>query len=694
LIYAKVAVPVPLDPHDLLIDYLIPEALQGRVAPGSLVRVPFGRKHTWALVFGVGEPPGIDPARIKPIAELILAQPIFDSAKLNFLLWLSRHYFYPIGEVCEAAIPAPVREGTARTLKDPPTRVLAADVPREAPKHLNDEQRAAVESALAQTQGTHLLWGVTGSGKTEVYLQLIEEKLKAGQGAILLVPEISLTPQLTTRFELRFPGEVSIFHSALKPTQLRTAWLQAYLGQRRIAIGARSAIFAPVRDLGILIVDEEHDGSYKQDDRLRYNARDGAIVLGGLAKAPVILGSATPSGETLHAVNLERTRVSKLPHRATAEAQLPTVEVIDLKDEFAVENKTPLMESSTEFEVPTIKGDFFLSPPLRAAIEATLAQKKQTILFLNRRGLGSQLICRSCGHTPNCPNCEVNLTPHMKTLMCHYCGYELPQPDRCGGCTKEGDPYLQVGIGTESIERALSFHFPQARTLRLDRDTTQSQAEFESVLSDFGKGAADVLIGTQMVAKGHDFPNVTLVGIILAEMGLAVPDYRANERCLQLLLQVSGRAGRGIHPGRVLLQTFRPEHPVITALTAQRSLEDYKIFIEGELQQRQMLGYPPLGRLVLFRFDGMDADRVRDTAEQVSSALRRIRADDLRILGPVPSPLSKLRGRYRWQILLKAQHFDTCRKAVTWIQSTWHGQRMESKSRTRLTVDVDPINML
>ncbi|MBS1982923.1 MAG: primosomal protein N' [Bdellovibrionales bacterium] len=692
--FARLAVPIPLVPFEQLVDYSIPEDLLGQVHPGSLVHLTFGRQKTWGLVFEVTDQPQIDRAKIKPISGLKLPVPLFDVAKLNLLLWLSKHYFYPIGEVCETAIPAPVRLGTKRTLKteDWSAPELPPSVPHDK-KILNEAQAQALASIVKASGGSKLLWGVTGSGKTEVYLQAMEEKLAGNRGAIVLVPEISLTPQVTERFEKRFPGQVAIFHSALKPSQLRKAWLQTLRGEKRIAVGARSALFAPVQNLGLIVVDEEHDTSYKQEDRLRYHARDGALVLGALAKVPVVLGSATPSSESMHAVNEGKSEALLLPERAASQSKLPPIEVVDLKLGISVENKTPLIEAP-ESNPPTIKGDFFLSPQLRNAIEATLHDKKQSILFLNRRGLGSQEFCRACGYIPECPNCEIKLTPHASSLDCHYCGYHASVNMECPKCKAGDHPFIQVGVGTEAIEEAVKYHFPKARMLRLDRDTTSSLAEYEAILGKFERKEADILIGTQMVAKGHDFPDVTLVGILLADMGLSMPDYRANERCLQLLLQVSGRAGRSLHPGRVILQSFQPDHEVFTALREQKSLEDYGRFLSSEIEKRRFLRYPPYGRLILLRFDGLEEKGVEKAADVVASALRKIKTQGLQVLGPVVSPLRKIRNRYRWQILIKADNFDACKKAVDWIHSGWEAQKLEKTYRARMIIDVDPVSML
>lgn len=695
--FAKLAVPVPLHPYHLAVDYRIPEALQGTLRPGHLVSIVFGRRKMWGLVFDICDQPDIDPAKVKELGELLLEDPVFDGPRLEFLRWLSKYYFYPLGEVCETAIPAVIREGSRKKLKAKDEAAPTLEIP-ESHKTLNAAQADAVKKILASSAGAHLLWGVTGSGKTEVYLQAIAEKHREGKGALMLVPEIALTPQLTQRFEARFPGEVAVLHSGLKPTEIRAYWLDLLRGKRRIVIGARSAIFAPLKEPGLIIVDEEHESSYKQEDRLRYHAREAALKLATLYKIPAVLGSATPSAESFYAVQSGQMELSVLPERAVASARLPDIEIVDLRKNIAQESKLPLgptdVDSIDGGDEPTIRGDFFLSVPLREALKECLARGEQAILFLNRRGLGSQDICLDCGASPLCPDCEVSLTPHAKGLLCHYCGYNCQFPETCPTCGKNPVRHARVGVGTEAVEEVMKFHFPEVKTLRLDRDTTENHDDLEDTLDRFGRGEAQVLIGTQMVAKGHDFPRVTLVGILLADMGLTVPDFRAQERCLQTLLQVAGRAGRGETPGRVILQTFSPEHSVMDFLAHHRAFEEYKGFISQELDKRKMLSYTPFGQLALLRLDGLESSAVAESAATIGAALRRIPGAELKVLGPSPSPFAKLRGRYRWQLLLKSQDPERLRKALDWVLNGWREKNLEAKYRTRFTVDIDPVQMM
>jgi primosomal protein N' (replication factor Y) len=708
---ARVSVPAPLYPYNRLFDYKIPQHLQNQVFPGSLVELTFGRRSTWGLVFEIASKSELGFEKLKSIKSTYFDRAIFSKDHLIFLKWLSEYYFYPLGEVCEAAIPISIREGTPKTLnlenyaktKDVIFKTQNS-ISHHGPK-LNEFQDLALnEFQNTESNSQYLLFGITGSGKTEVYLKMIEHVLKSGKSAIMLVPEIALTPQLTDRFALRFPGEVAVFHSGLKKTESRKSWMDVFLGQKRIAMGARSALFAPVKNIGCLIVDEEHDTSYKQDDRLKYHARDSARKLAEFANAKLVLGSATPSAEALLMARNGNLRVLKLPHRAVGSARLPEIQIVDMKatlpkKSFDLESQH-LGVQSDDINA-RIEGDFFLSPPLRKGLEDVLANKKQAILFLNRRGVASSELCRKCGHINSCPDCDVKLTPHFEDLICHYCGFKTKTPSSCPECSatqgaSEGSPFIRIGVGTEAIEKALEFHFPKARILRLDRDTASESKSLFEILTQFKNRDADILIGTQMVAKGHDFPQVTLVGILSADMGLAVPDFRSFEKNAQLLLQVAGRAGRADDPGQVILQTFQPEHPVFELIKSHRGIEQYEQFLADEIYKRKEFLYPPWGRLCVLRFDGLDLTLVREASETVAQGLKRAAQNtrNLILLGPVPSPITKLRSRYRWQILIKSIDDKSLSKIMNWILGGWENQKLEKKFNTRLVVDVDPAQML
>ena len=694
-VFADVAVPAPFYPSRTLFTYIVPESLVEVLQPGMLVRLNFGRRETWGVVSKIHNTRPDEKIKMKEISSLVLKHVALSARRMDFLDKLSEHYLHPFGLVLEAALPAPIRSGTPRTLAYAFPEEASLSAPHVTPsdKLLNNEQREAFEKISASESGAHLLWGVTGSGKTEVYLRVIEDVLKKGQGALILVPEIALTPLLTERFESRFPGEIAIFHSAQTPKKLREAWFDVWTGRKRIALGARSALFAPLENLGVIVVDEEHDGSYKQEEGFRYNARDAALVLAHVYSCRCILGSATPSAESLASVAKNEMSLHRLADRAVHGAKLPELRIIDLKKSLAVENKIPRVEIKDRMVPPTHPGDFFLTPELREALTSTLKKKEQSILFVNRRGIGSQKLCQGCGYTLDCPNCAVKLTPHHDRMACHYCGYSSFEPPKCPQCARE-EAFIQVGIGTEGIEEVLSFHFPEARVLRLDRDTVQTKDDLTDILDRFERQEADILVGTQMVAKGHDFPHVTLVGVLLADLGLSIPDFRASERGLQLLMQVAGRAGRALKPGQVIVQSFQPEHPVFLALEKSSGLDAYQDFLKNELAKRAILNYPPFASLALIRFDGLEEKLVDQASQHVARTLFRLQAPGLQVLGPTDSPLSKLRGRYRKQVLIKCPNETVFRKSIEWLLQGWAKGQLEKKFKSRMLIDIDPVQML
>lgn len=492
---------------------------------------------------------------------------------------------------------------------------------------------SAAEHAKPRRSGYQgfLLHGVTGSGKTEVYLQLIAEARKRGQTALVLVPEIALTPQLSARFSSRFPGQVAVLHSALTQAERASAWRKILRGEVSIALGPRSAVFAPLSHLGVVIVDEEHDSSFKQQDGVHYHGRDVALWRAQQAGAIAVLGSATPSLEALALSRSGKLTRLTLHKRATGIA-MPKVEVIDLKQ----------YVKATESAL--------LTGPLLEALRTTVEAGEQAILLLNRRGYAAFLLCQSCGHRIECPNCAVTLTMHKsrQSLICHYCDHREPMPKDCPLCQQKS--LVPLGLGTEKLLEQLQLRFPEARIERLDRDTAGSLTR---VLSAMHRHELDILIGTQMLAKGHDFPGVTLVGVVLADTGMGLPDFRAAERTYQLLSQVAGRAGRASRPGRVLIQTYNPEHPAVSC-AAQH---DYLSFAEAELEARLALSYPPSVRLGLLRIDGEDPYKVAQVAKELHDILQAelsAQPDGSSLLGPAEAPLSKLKGRCRWQLMVRS----------------------------------------
>lgn len=568
---------------------------------------------------------------------------------------------------------------------------FAEPAQRDTPPQLNDAQRRAVErigAALeippaapfhASEQGAKrvgapapsrafLLDGVTASGKTEVYLHTAQRCLELGGGAILLVPEIALTPQLVARFRARLGDSIAVLHSGLTETARLAMWRALRTGQLRVVIGARSALFAPVRDLRLLCVDEEHDGSFKQEEGVRYNARDMALLRAHRAGAVCVLGSATPSLTSEAAVRAGRLERLELRARARADARLPTVEIVDLRRFGAGPSGNPL-----------------LSLPLHRAIEETLAAGDQAILFLNRRGFAPSLQCEGCGAIVECPHCSVALTLHRARgvrLECHYCDYQVGVPDSCPSC--KGNRLVEEGVGTERIETVLGEQFPSARIARLDRDVA-SGAKSEAILDRMRRREVDILVGTQMVTKGHDLPQVTLVGVINADAALSLPDFRAAERTFHLLVQVAGRAGRADKVGRVLIQTRQPDHPAVQLAAGH----DVRGFVAQEMVAREELRYPPYSRIALVRLDAVEESRVIREAERLAELARRaIGRAPVEVLGPAPAPLARLRNRYRYRFMLRCQERSALRGPLLALV------RAPTDRRVRVSIDVDPLGML
>ncbi len=557
-------------------------------------------------------------------------------------------------------------------------RVFSASGPVQPPLTPNADQQRAIDAigALVEERRfqTFLLQGVTGSGKTEVYLQAAARALSVGRGALILVPEIALTHDLVERVCGRFGEAVAVLHSGLSDGERFDEWRRLARGEARIAVGVRSAVFAPVPNLGLIVVDEEHDGSYKQEEGLRYNARDLAIVRARDCRCPAVLGSATPSIESHHNAQSGRYRLLEL-HERVERRPLPQVELVDLKTERPQGN-------------PPV-----FAPRVAEAIRANFAAGSQTLLFLNRRGYAHYLQCTLCGYVMGCPNCSVTLTFHLRSrrVRCHHCDHSLPAPDLCPQCAS---PHLRdFGIGTEQVESVVRELVPQARVGRMDRDTVARKGALQALLRDWNAGRFDVLVGTQMVTKGHDVPGVTLVGVVAPDQTLNFPDFRAAERTFQLLTQVAGRAGRGDQPGRVLVQTYRPTHYAVRFAVAH----DFAGFAAEELRYREALGYPPFSRLANLRFDGVDAARVEQSARKAAETLRERndtlpRARRARILGPAPAPIERLRGRFRWQLLVKARSTGDLHGLLRPLAEAT-GRRARDAG-VRLLVDVDPYGML
>lgn len=683
--------------------YRVPAALAGEVSLGQRVAVPFGRSPRatgYVVGFPTAPPPGFE---LRDVAAVLDAFPPFTPRLVELLRWAESYYLVPPGELLRAALPPGLNTRGGATGPDRRRVEFAAPAPAaaEALPSLSRAraQRAVLEYLLARgripveelkaafpagrtallqlqkrglalldaespvaergvlpaadraveltgdqatalaavtgafgTFSTFLLHGVTGSGKTEVYLRAIAAARAAGKGALVLVPEIALTPQLSGRFRARFGDEVALLHSGLSDAERHAEWLRLRRGEARICVGVRSAIFAPVEGLAVIVVDEEHEPSFKQEDGPSYHARDLAVVRGRFEDAVVLLGSATPSLETLENARRGRYRLLSLPVRVD-DRPMPRVELVDLTGRPRARRGEP----------PTL-----LSAELQQALGETLAAGQQSILFLNRRGYQTLVLCESCGAEARCPDCSVALTHHARRglLLCHYCGRSEPFGGRCGGC--DGLRF-GLGFGTEQVEEAARRLLPAARVGRLDRDAVSGAGDTAAVLARFARRELDVLVGTQMVTKGHDFPGVTLVGVVLADTSLGLPDFRAAERTFQLLTQVAGRAGRGADAGRVLIQTYNPATPAV----AFSVRHDYLGFADEELARRQALSYPPFARLMAVRVEGSD-EGARRTAEALAEAARPALGPGTALIGPAPAAIERIRGKSRWHLLFRA----------------------------------------
>ena len=732
-------------------DYVVPDALAAEVEVGRRLRVPFGRgdRQQTGYCVEVGPKPSTG-RRLKSIGSVLDRRALLAPAMLRLTQWMAEYYLASLGQVFDAVLPAGVRDqaGTRdaifltlapgvqaqlaelelskkqRAVLDvlaaasealPPQEVATAAgctfAPitalrkrglivrqsrrvqprprlRDAPERgddlaLNTDQQQALDSIVGALRSGHhevqLLHGVTGSGKTEVYIRAIQEVVSYGRQAIVLVPEISLTPQTVDRFSRRFDS-VAVLHSHLSDAERHWHWEQIASGAVQVVVGARSAIFAPTPHLGLIVLDEEHESTFKQETVPRYHARDVALRRASDEGIPLLLGSATPSLETWHQAKAGAYRLLELPKRVL-DLPLPRVMTIDLANERQSHGSR-----------------WAISRPLCRAMEKALAEGGQVILFLNRRGYSTHIQCPSCAAVMRCPQCEIPLTHHRQddTALCHYCDHQVPAPDECPECGFAGIRYS--GLGTERLEAEVRARFPNYKALRMDTDAMRGAGAHERALAAFREGEVQILLGTQMIAKGLDFPNVTLVGVVNADTAIHLPDFRAAERAFQLLSQVSGRTGRGAKGGHVLVQTLNPHHPSIDAAVRH----DYEGFAKVELDVRRELGYPPFGRLirVLFRgpledatrgFAEHAADRLRAAAETGSSQLNAEVDPELavRVLGPAPAPMAKLRGELRFHLLLQGTDSDRLHDV---LKRGMAG--LEPPTDVQWTSDVDPLSML
>ncbi|HEY0365121.1 MAG TPA: primosomal protein N' [Pyrinomonadaceae bacterium] len=740
--YAEVA--VPLHVFQTFTYRLSPEQ-SGQAEVGARLVVPLGRNLVTAYIVSLLQelPESLNDVGIKDAQNLVDTAPVCNPEILQLARWVSDYYGCPLGEVIKAALPPgmtpksrsgskfvkpklrrfvrlltnsaehKLTEGQQRvlsTLEDSgPTSLQSllktADVSASTITSL--EKKALVEvyddairrDPLAETFGVtdaehtltaaqssvltqieqqmnsgaysaFLLHGVTGSGKTEIYMRAMNNALSLGRSAMMLVPEIALTPVFSRRLRARFGDQVAIFHSSLQKGERFDEWTRVRNGEARVVIGTRSAVFAPVKNLGLIVVDEEHESSYRQQESPYYNARDVAIVRAQKESATVVLGSATPSLESFHNARKGKYHFVALPERIGARP-MAEAKIIDMRTVFALHGK------------PRVFSDELLE-----GIRETHERGEQSIILLNRRGYSSFILCRSCGESIQCPNCDVTLTYHRseRVIVCHYCNHREAVPGVCPSCAKKYIYY--VGEGTEQLEEMLRLLFPALRVARIDRDTTARRKVFEQSLADFSAGRLDTLVGTQMLAKGHDFPNVTLVGVVSVDAGLALPDFRSAERTFQLITQVAGRAGRGDRPGRVLIQTYHPYHYALQHACAQ----DYEGFYEEELRYRQNHSYPPFVALATLLVHGPDLGKVRNDSLELRKQLDLVNQErKCRVLGPAPAPLSRLKGEHRFQLLIKSRS----RKDLREIADAALRKVVESGVNLRsINLEIDPVSIM
>ena len=728
--YLRLAIPTPLR---RLFDYLPPTGMDTQqLVPGIRIKVPFGRSHTIGILHSVVANTEVPLEKLRRVSEILDQQPLLPGPVFKLLLWAADYYHHPLGEVIQNALPALLREGRAaegrgiprwvitdagRALdsaslsrakkqaalltllqqhgelgaeqiqplmenwREPMRRLLeqgwaeqqersCLQVPnglRDSNLQLNAEQQSAVDELTTHLGSYHpaLLEGVTGSGKTEVYLQIIEQVLARGEQALVLVPEIGLTPQLLERFRQRFACPIAVLHSNLSDQERLCAWLKSGEGEAAIIIGTRSAVFTPLARPGIIIIDEEHDASFKQQEGFRYSARDLGIKRARDEGIPILLGTATPSLESLH--NALSGRYAHLPLKQRAGAAVPpSMALLDIRSQS--------MESG-------------LSAQLLEAMKQTLAKNEQVLLFLKRRGFSPVLMCHDCGWVSHCKRCDANLTYYRQhnRLRCNHCGSEQRVEPACPAC---GSVDLRdIGHGTEKIEQSLMALFPDETVVRIDRDNTRRKGSLEALLAQAQSGEARILLGTQMLAKGHHFASVTLVGILDSDQGLFSADFRSAERMAQLIIQVAGRAGRAEKPGRVLIQTHHPDHPLLISLIRK----GYQGYAVAALEERQLAEMPPYSHLALIRAESLDANLPFSFLQEVLALCLSLNLPEVQAWGPVPAPMERRAGRYRAQLLLQSSQRTPLHRLLQQLAPQLEG--MNSARKVRWSLDVDPSEM-
>ena len=652
--YADIIFNRPIPPYT----YLIPD-IMNNVKIGMRVEVDLSGKNTTGIVYKIKDK--CDFKDIKSIRTVVDKASVLNEDLIKVAEWVAHYYVCTIGEACWAIIPKGVKKRDIKVKRGEYT-TNAVDVLKltEEQSGVLNELKGAVEKSELST---YLLHGVTGSGKTEVYLRIIKKSLDMDKGAILLVPEISLTPQTVKYFERRFGDTLAVLHSRLTRAERINEWYRIINGEKKIVIGARSAIFAPLKRIGVIIVDEEHETSYKSDDTPRYNAKSIAYFRAKMHNAVLVLGSATPSVESYYLAKSKKFKLLELTTRVLNQ-NLPKTKITDLR-------KT--------------KNKSFLSNQLYKAIEVRLRNNEQVILFLNRRGYSPFVFCENCGYVMKCKNCDISLTYHRdkKKLVCHYCGYTVDPPDLCPNCGSEKISFS--GFGTEKIEKILNDVFPGAVIVRMDTDTIKKRKALSNILNAFAKRQIDILIGTQIVTKGLHFPNVTLVGVLNADIALNFPDFRAAERTFDLITQVAGRAGRGDKNGEVIIQTYNPSHYAIQ--TAKN--HDYLTFFSQEVKYRQALNYPPFCRIVRLVFRGKMQEKLFNTAYMAVDIIQKKANDKVIIMGPSVCPLAKIKQNYRVHVIIKTEGILTL-NSVLFELNSW----AKKISGVYMEIDIDPISML
>lgn len=730
-IILSVAVPLPLN---RLFDYLPPDnCTLEHLQPGVRVKVPFGKQTKIGVLLALNTDSDIDTRKLKTAETILDTTPLLSAKDLQLLYWAQRYYHHPIGDVFISALPTALRKGKSSELKSIPYFLLTAAayaldeqtlkntpkqlalfqllknqqqaingqeiaayfkiwrpslaaliekklviethipyikadaITQQRPLKANTEQQIAIDNITARLDqfAVYLLEGVTGSGKTEVYLQVIAEVLALNLQVLVLLPEITLTPQLEARFKQRFAVTIETYHSQHTETQRQKAWLNMQSGNGAILLGTRSALFTPMPRLGLIILDEEHDSSFKQQEGFRFSARDVAVVRAKMLNIPIVLGSATPSLESLYNVEKERYQLLRLPKRA-GDASPPRLSLLDIRNQILQEG---------------------LSPPLIRDIQKTLAKKEQVLLFLNRRGFAPTLICHSCGWVAQCSRCDANLVVHhrQQKLRCHHCASEQKLPKQCTAC-KAGE-LKPLGLGTERVENALNVLFPQHNTVRLDRDSTLRKGTLEQHLEAINQGQVDIILGTQMLAKGHHFPNVTLAVLLDVDSGLFSIDFHAAEKLAQLIIQVAGRAGRAKKKGRVIMQTRQPEHPLLNTLIHQ----GYQAFAQAALAERQEAQLPPYSYQALLRAHAHEQQAPLDFLHAITELAHQQQISELLILGPVAAPMAKRIGQFRYQLLL--QHSQRKQLHLLLKRLLPEIAKLKLARKVRWSLDIDPIDL-